>query len=837
MTVYACCTENRREAVRDSGLSNGIDFLEVLDGPGVPEADRQRLLRVHLINPPSAELLAIGPRNVVIDGGVRVVGVQVTEVSWSGRVLTVRVERPGDFSTYSLRLATTSGGTLAGMDPQLSQVEFSFKVDCPSDFDCAAEESCPAPPEETPEIDYLARDYASFRQLMLDRLSVLAPGWRERNPADLGMALVEGLAYSADQLSYQLDAIGMEATLSTARRRSSARRHARLVDYHAHDGSNARTWVQLRAAPGQAGVKVPAGTQLLTRVPQLGSTVPPDSAALREAMEARPVVFETMHDIVVAARRNEMRFYTWGDEECCLPAGAVSATIRGHPPLKDGDVLLFVERLGPRTGQAADADPALRHAVRLIHPPARTEDPLGGQFTSPVQAEPVPVTEITWHGEDALPFSLCLSSRAQDRLLTDVSVALGNIVLADHGRTLLAPAVATVPDADPRLAIPATGGSACEPAEPRQRPARFILAVPEPDLTMAATIGRALPGHDPRAWAAFDPAGSATSALSWQTRHVLPEAFLDDQDGRRWEPARDLLGSGPFTPEFVAEVETDGVAVLRFGDGEYGMRPRAGTVFDLTFRRGNGPAGNIGAESLAHVVSADPRIETVTNPLPARGGTAPEGIDRTRQDAPAALFVQERAVTAADYAAMAGRHPQVQRSVATARYTGSWYTIFLTVDRAGGLDVDAEFEQDLREFLERFRMAGHDLEIDGPRFVPLEVVLRVCTLPDYYRSDVARAGYARLGRGELADGRRAFFHPDNFSFGQPVTLSAVLAAAQAVEGVHFVQPLVFRRRGEDRSGALALGEIGIARLEIARLDNDPNFVEHGTLELAMEGGR
>ena len=113
----------------------------------------------------------------------------------------------------------------------------------------------------------------------------------------------------------------------------------------------------------------------------------------------------------------------------------------------------------------------------------------------------------------------------------------------------------------------------------------------------------------------------------------------------------------------------------------------------------------------------------------------------------------------------------------------------------------------------------------------------MCALPDYYRSDVAQAVLARLSRGQLADGQPAFFNPDRFTFGQPVTLSSVLAAAHEVEGVQFVEPLVFRRRGDARSEALRLAEIVIGRLEIARLDNDPNFVERGTLTVTMEGGR
>ena len=69
-------------------------------------------------------------------------------------------------------------------------MNFSFKVECPSDFDCAPVDDCPPEPGVAPSIDYLAKDYASFRQLLLDRLSVVMPEWTERNPADIGVALV-----------------------------------------------------------------------------------------------------------------------------------------------------------------------------------------------------------------------------------------------------------------------------------------------------------------------------------------------------------------------------------------------------------------------------------------------------------------------------------------------------------------------------------------------------------------------------------------------------------------------------------------------------------------------
>src|SRR4030095_13936694 len=60
---------------------------------------------------------------------------------------------------------------------------------------------------------------------------------------DIGIALVEILAYAGDYLSYYQDAVGTEAYLDTARKRISVRRHTRLVDYFLHEGCNARAWI------------------------------------------------------------------------------------------------------------------------------------------------------------------------------------------------------------------------------------------------------------------------------------------------------------------------------------------------------------------------------------------------------------------------------------------------------------------------------------------------------------------------------------------------------------------------------------------------------------------
>ena len=134
-------------------------------------------------------------------------------------------------------------------------------------------------------------------------------------------------------------------------------------------------------------------------------------------------------------------------------------------------------------------------------------------------------------------------------------------------------------------------------------------------------------------------------------------------------------------------------------------------------------------------------------------------------------------------------------------------------------------------------MAGYDLEVNSPRYVPLDVTLHVCVLPDYFRADVLQAVGRVLSSNVLPDGRLGFFHPDNFSFGDPVYLSRIVAAAQAVEGVEAVRPERLQRLVGPLPTSLADGVIPIGSLEIAQLANNPNFRERGRLTLRAGGGK
>ena len=615
---------------------NGLDDVQV--------SDDQRTLTLHFLGKAPAALRAANVVIAPVAGGaaVRVLGLRVCreEDRSLDDCVEVRVDRPGSWGEYRLCLKTLddrgrpTADPLEGFDPRLSCLTFSFKVNCPSELDCAPGVVCPPGVPDEPDLNYLARDYASLRQLLLDRMAASVPAWRERHVPDLGVTLIELMAFAGDRFSAEQDAVATEAYLDTARLRRSVRRHARLVDYRLHDGCNARSFVQVRVngAPGAMAAFDP-------RPGELQFTGPAGSPVF-EPLLPGPVRWWAV--------QNEMTVYTWGEPVCALETGAVLASLDAGPldePLPEGrgndsrdnplrlhagDFLLLEEVLGPRTGHVADARPERRQVVRLTRVEL-TEDRLYGRR----------VVNVEWGPADALRFDLCLAGRSAPPECRPLrpGVARGNVLPVDHGETLhvslpAVPALPVTPDCD---------DCGCGPASARP-------GIYAPVLTPGPLTVRQSPV----------PVGPASALTRQDPRQALPDLSLTDSSGTRWTPRADLLGSGPDDTHFVVEFGEWGEASLRFGTGGLGRPLEAGQSFTAQLRRGSGTEGNVGLETLTRLsLSGRLRLPegvsvTVRQPLAGQGGEAPEPLDEARRQAPAGFNgVLKRAVTAEDYADLA----------------------------------------------------------------------------------------------------------------------------------------------------------------------------------------
>ncbi|MGC0252712.1 baseplate J/gp47 family protein [Pseudactinotalea sp. Z1748] len=836
--------DSRRALVRAATPPrNGIDIVEVLSNHRgtaghVPLAPQQRTLLVHLLRGPVPADL--GPDRIRVLGGVRpdprlnpvrvtwaypaldVAGGPGTSpvtglkgVSAADRtlvsqalpaerrdgVLVVRTSSSGDWSTYVLALLGPGGqGYPPGFDELLSREPFTFTVDCPDPLDCGCRSECPPPPGITPVLDYLARDYPALRTRLLDRFAELVPNWRDTSAADPAVTLLELFAYLGDRLTLWQDAVAGEAYLPTARRRPSVRRHARLLDYRVHEGCAARTWLTFEAPIGGA-------MMLGSRTPVAALPAGTGEVSVVDALHAGDAVFETMHAAHLSPARNALALHSWGEVDACLPAGTTTAFL-AHPPGADpalaaGDVLVLTPVDEDET--TVTGEQARRQAVRLVTDPLVREDP----YATAADGGPAEVLEIRWGSADALRYPLPISRRRSDGTAGVAARALANVVLAEHAATL-----------------PST---ALDPSQvPQGR--RY-----EPHLDATGV-----------AWAdeQVDPA-SAASALRVDPRRARAQILLDD-GARTWRSASDLLSSSRLDAAFVAEPEESRQVQLRFGDGISGRSPAAGDTFVAYVRVGGGAAGNVGPDVLTTILSTAttpaPGGVQVSNPLPAAGGQEPEPLQAVAELAPYAFRSQLRAVTSADHAAAANRVSGVQDAIARRRWAGSWYSHEVTLDVTGAHAGDDTVTREVHALLEARRMTGVDVALTPPVFVPLEIVVGVRVADGHLRADV-RAALLRVMSARTLTGSRGFFHPDNFTFGQSLFVSDLVAAIMTVPGVTWVDVedsehtgLRFRRMGRPGAHDVQRGRIQAQPREMLRAESDPSLPENGRFDVVLRGG-
>ena len=264
-----------------------------------------------------------------------------------------------------------------------------------------------------------------------------------------------------------------------------------------------------------------------------------------------------------------------------------------------------------------------------------------------------------------------------------------------------------------------------------------------------------------------------------------------------WTPRRDLLGSDGDATDFVVEIEDDGRARLRFGDDAHGKRPDPGTAFDGDLprrqrrrrqrrRRGDRPRRQHGRRRVQRACATRCRRPAASIRRTSRRRAAMR---------PQAFRTQERAVTAADYAAAAERRPEVQRAAATFRWTGSWHTVFVTADRVGGARG--------RRRASRRGCAATSSASAWPATTSRSTRRASCrstsrctsaSRPDYFRADVLQRGATRAveRRAARRPPRRSSI-PTTSRSASRSTSAASIAAAQAVEGVESVRVDGFQR--------------------------------------------
>jgi hypothetical protein len=852
--AYPDLVDDRADVLASHGL-DGLKLVLVALPPGPNPAHAD--LELHFFNGLhlAAILADIGvdpvrARQVFrLRGGSRIVAgsargqVQVTAVAAIDATrLALRVEPVGDYSTYRLELVWDAGL----IDPFFSAIGFKFRPGCFTN-DCVPAPPVP-PPAPNPPIDYLAKDYDSFRHTLMVAMAERVPGWASTSEADHDQVLIDLFAAAADELSDFQDRVMAEAYLGTARKRVSLARHARLMDYHLHEGNQASTWLALDVAAGQA----PFSLLDQELVAWAGSAAQREGTVFFASRQRRPG----------AGRRqrfdpllNRLRLHTWGRAQPALAAGSTGADIVPLAGLasqaaanalrdlvRDGlwREMLVAEMLNPWTGAQPGRRRDRRQLLRLL-PGA---DPARGAAES--LFDPVTGTwlvRVHWRPDDALRFDYSFTTFCPGpppSTIDDVSIFYGNLVKVHAGR----PLEVHFHEAGSTLA----GDTASVRHRHFARMDRFgggagwsLAALPDdaPLAYLAPAPGAAPDGELPARstlWVEVEPAGGP--ADTWDEVESLVHSDDSPENG----------------DHYMVETDEQRRSVLRFGNGINGRGLPFGAVVHARYQAGNqagaGHAGNIGADQLVHVQPLSGAlagaVAAVTNPFDVTDGRDPEPAERIRRHAPEAFRARQlRAVTLADYVRRAQEVPGVARAVARYAWTGSWRTVRIALDPAGfAVAGDAlsdalwdELVPQVAAHLEAVRLIGEDLELRPPRYAPLEIVVVVCADEAYWREDLRLVLEQEFSDSWTADGRRGFFHPDEWSFGQALHRSAIEGRIDRIAGVKHVLRITMKRFSAPGPGLPGAEVLEMAPDEVVLLANDPDHLERGLIRFEIEGGR
>jgi Baseplate J-like protein len=349
----------------------------------------------------------------------------------------------------------------------------------------------------------------------------------------------------------------------------------------------------------------------------------------------------------------------------------------------------------------------------------------------------------------------------------------------------------------------------------------FMLDVEEGRLVDRELLGSAdgSPGqrftllHAPLILRSRTTAGTAATAAAGATADALRIVTqLGAGPEVAWTVQETLAFSTAGASDCVIEIDDEDRATIVFGDGVLGAKPEPGALLRATYRVGGGAAGNVGTNTIRTIADV-PELSLlgaqVTNPAAAVGGSDREPIDHAIRHAPAVFRSLHRAVTAADYEALALTVPGVGKVQARA---GNWNTVRLHVAPAGGgAFVSDVLRRALLEHFEALRPVSTQIDVVQVTYVDVRVTATIGLVPYFTPEAVLR---------EVRNAAASVLAFDAVRFGQQVYLSRFYEVVEAVEGVLYANVTEFRR-GDAPPDAPAIEPSGVIAIDAHELPRAP----------------
>jgi predicted phage baseplate assembly protein len=304
--------------------------------------------------------------------------------------------------------------------------------------------------------------------------------------------------------------------------------------------------------------------------------------------------------------------------------------------------------------------------------------------------------------------------------------------------------------------------------------------------------------------------GDPTQAFQSFKLKKNPLTWLDDPsgfNGRRstlsvrvngilWTEVPSFFGRGPQDEVYTIRQNEANESIITFGDGFTGARLSRGVGnVTATYRNGAG-AAKPPANSITQIARAVPGLRQVANPVGAGGGSDADSVDDLRSNAPASSLLLGRAVSLADFEALAREFGGVINVQATWAWDGRMQRavvkIWLISD--GGSIVEA-----VRNYLLGQSDPNVPLEADEAEAVEKSLVVDLAVDPSHNSDDVEQAVI-----DALLDRQSGVLALENIPIGSPLFRSRVLKQIHDVTGVVSVRALRFD--GQEVPSAIVVAE-------------------------------
>ena len=347
--------------------------------------------------------------------------------------------------------------------------------------------------------------------------------------------------------------------------------------------------------------------------------------------------------------------------------------------------------------------------------------------------------------------------------------------------------------------------------------------------TQLETLGS---GDARQRFQSFTLKGAPLTYLSADTPTGRAAALEVRVDGVRWTEVASFDDTGPEDRIYRVQTRVDGKTRITFGDGTTGARlPTGDANVACTYRKGAGAQGRVRAGQASLLVSKPRSLRSVTNPLPATGGSEGEALADARRNVPQKMLTLGRVVSLRDAEDFARSFAGVTKTKAAWSWTGGAQEITLTVagEDEAPLPTDTGVLPNLGATLRAVSAPGTSIMLRCARIARFTLRARLRIDPAYLAADGTADATLTLAQTTLR-GAFAFASRD---IGQPVRASDILLLLQGVPGVVAVDlDQLYRTDGPPASAALLRADVPRSGVqgtmlgaEILLLSADPIVLE------------